>query len=142
MKEIYLNLLSKLEALGWLQWVDLDKGQFAVQQRPEVSFPCCLIKVANVTAQTVNEDYQIITANITLRVGFTFVGITALATPEAERNISLEYLDNIEEIYQAINGKVNHQGRPYEFQAQSEQELTGIRGVNMTFRTFFKKEIA
>lgn len=142
MKEIYLNLLSKLEPLGWLQWADLDKGQFAVQQRPEVSFPCCLIKISNASAQTVSDEYQIITANITLRVAFTFVGITAMATPEAKRNISLEYLNQIEEIYQNINGKVNHQGRPYEFQAQSEQDLTGIRVVNMTFRTFFKKEIA
>ena len=139
MKELYKDLLTKLETLVWLHWIDLDKGQLSTPQRPDVAFPCCLIKITGTTAQTVDNHTQLITGTITMRIVFDLIGNTASQTPQAIREESLLYLDKIDQLYTAINGKANHQFRPYEFISQNEQDSNGLRIVNKSFKTHFFK---
>lgn len=135
MKELYLCLINILSTINALKWIDLDKGQLTATTRPAIAFPACLIKMEIVKAENQTRTTQILELRVTIRLVFTYLGETALQTPETIRNQSLEYLDTCQAVYLAIQTGLNHQNRPFERLSQTEQEADGIKVVNMLFKT-------
>jgi len=136
MKETYLNILQHLSTVSELRWIDANKGQLMSETRPALAFPACLIKLEITDSKTTGANVQVLTIQVTLSLIFTFVGNTALQTPEQIREESLAYFDTVQNTYLALQGKLNHDGRPYERTSQREQEGEAIKVVNLTFKTF------
>ncbi|SEF86478.1 hypothetical protein [Parabacteroides chinchillae] len=105
--EIFIALCDHLEKeVPELRWIDEDEGQLntAADIRPAVDFPCCLVDIQYPSCQDENETEQLVTANITLRIGFQPAGETNSKAPEAVRRKALERLDIIEKIQNCMQG--------------------------------------
>lgn len=104
MKTIYNAILKKLESdMPEIRWADYDKGQMNFE-RPPVAFPCALISIEVRRASNLNNHIQLAGAVVRIKLCFDFTGNTSLATPEAERLKSLDYLTQVDKLYSTFQG--------------------------------------
>lgn len=138
MKEIYLRLIELIEPISFLKWTDLDKGQLESQSRPAVAFPTCLIKIEFPKTENQTRKVQRCNVLITLRVAFDFVGSRAIQTPESVRNQSLEYFDNIQILYEALQGQTCINNQTLERIGMREEDREDqLKVINLYFQTTY-----
>lgn len=89
-----------------LMWLDEDEGQLNTAQgiRPPVDFPCCLVDIHYPDCRDANEEEQVVTATITLKVGFQNMGETNNKAPHPVREKALERITTVEKIQIALQG--------------------------------------
>lgn len=138
MKEIYLRLIELIEPISFLKWTDLDKGQLESPTRPAVAFPTCLIKIEFPKTENQTRKVQRCNVLITLRIAFDFVGSRAIQTPESVRNQSLEYFDNIQTLYEALQGQTCINNQTLERIGQREEDRDDqLKVINLYFQTTY-----
>jgi len=135
MKQVYLDLLTLLNAVTALRWIDLDKGQMNFE-RPPVTFPAALIGLALPSCEDLNHLKQNANLQITLRLCFNFSGQTAETTPSVNRATALGYYDTVDAIHIALQGK-KLTGTNFLSRANVTEELRqdGYKIVRMTYIT-------
>jgi hypothetical protein len=105
-KELFVALSDHIEkSVPELKWIDWDEGQLTIAgERPPVAFPCCLIGIEYANCRDLDERTQLVTANVTLRLGFTPSGETSAAAPRLVRDRALHHFDVIERLQLKLQG--------------------------------------
>lgn len=138
MKIIYSKLLELLSEIPTLKWIDLDKGQLDLTDRPPVAFPCALIEIDLPRCEDLGAKKQHCNASFTIRLGFNVLGETSAVTPGARRDAALNYFDLVDEVYAKLQGYGNTQLSPFSRKRISnERRADGLKVIVMTFETEF-----
>ena len=119
MKDLFTQIQDKLQELtigsatataeAFLRHTDEDTGQLdSYERRPPVAFPCALITVQDLSANDIDTfgKTQQRVAQITIRLAWDFTGLTTDKTSAAHRAASLAYYDQLEKVYDLLQGFV------------------------------------
>lgn len=107
-----LNIISNLTYnenevdIKYFKFVDQDYGQLEFHtgdNRPPVSWPCCLIDVSAVKYANLGEHVQTGDVTVTLRLGFPPFSGTANITDEAWRLKALNYYNLEQVVHKALH---------------------------------------
>jgi hypothetical protein len=142
MKDLFITIASRLEALSALKWIDLDKGQLdRFDMRPSLSFPCALIGVQITRTHKLSHQRQRCDALVTVRLAVNFSGNTSAITPGVARRQALDYFDLADLVYMRLHGWGTSAFNELERQAVREERRTdGIKVVSIPFTTSFVQD--
>ncbi|MBX6361263.1 MAG: hypothetical protein IRZ03_14425 [Acidobacterium ailaaui] len=105
MKKLYEKLLSLLQSISALKYIDLDKGQIDYfELRPAVAFPAALVSIDFANCEDETDTTQRVQAQILIRLAFDYTGETSAATQATLRDQALDFYELIDQIYAAIQG--------------------------------------
>lgn len=141
MKEIFKNTLLKLDTLDSVAFIDRDRGQLeGYNQRPEVKFPCALIKVNIPRRENLNAMIQRATCQIQIRVAFEKLIDQNNLNASQRLEKALEYYDTIEEIESLFQGLKLGKTEKWECTSIIDEDRADFDVVRITFATGFVKE--
>ena len=105
MKDLFLTVSMMLEQITHIKSVDDDSGQIDnYEERPAIALPCCLILIDQIFQPLGGGAYDV-SSSIQVRVAFDRLGDrTVSGTPNLPRLKSLEKIDIVEQITDALNG--------------------------------------
>lgn len=151
MKTIYKAILARLAPLlenKTLNWADWDKGQLkktGTKERPDVNYPCALIRIGipRITAN-VTDHIQDCAANITITLAFDALGTsrTSAEASEEVRNQHLEPYDVIADVYALLQGHYTGSFSPLRRVSQSEVTHDKLFVYQIIFSTEFEDSTA
>jgi hypothetical protein len=106
-KELFIALSDHIEKnVPALKWIDWDEGQLTgAGERPPVAFPCCLIGIEYTNCRDLDGYSQLVSANITIRLGFRPDGETNVAAPRRVRDHALKHFDVIERLHEKLQNE-------------------------------------
>lgn len=105
--KLFIELCDLLtDKVPELRWIDEDEGQLNTPQgiRPPVDFPCCLIDIRYPDCRDANEEEQVVSAQVTLKIGFQPMGETNNKAPRPVREKALERLAVVEKVQSVLQG--------------------------------------
>jgi hypothetical protein len=136
MKAIFVAITAKLEESA-MRWVDEDKGQMNFEN-PPVIFPAALVEIDIPTIETLSRKAQNMEPTVTVRLCFDFIGKTSNATPKIARDKSLAYYDQVQEVYELLQGFEGASFNPLELKSlMQEKRPDGYKVVALRFGTEF-----
>lgn len=108
-KELFVALCDHIgRSVPEIRFIDFDRGQLSMSgERPPVDWPCCLLSIdyTNCRDLAVEENTQLVMADITLHVAFPPAGETHNHAPETVRSAGLQMLDTVEKLHDALQGE-------------------------------------
>jgi hypothetical protein len=106
-RQLFLGLCAHIEAsVPQFRFIDWDGGQLDIAgERPPVLFPCCLIDIQYTDCRDLDDATQLVTAALTLKLGFCPQGETNTGAPEAVRQRALETFDTIQKLHESLQGE-------------------------------------
>lgn len=136
MKQIFLDIQTKLAEITELKHIDKDWGQLQYEQ-PPIKFPCALLDIANVNysqmgnlAQQAEGDIEITVANLRL---------TNTSYRNPNREDAYAVFDIIDDIHQVLHGWSNvNFGRLVRTNLQKVAADSNYEIYKMTYKTTFK----
>jgi hypothetical protein len=151
--QLFLDLCDYLKtAVPELKWIDQDFGQLELfEDRPTVSFPCCLIDFPMATFSNVSGNAQIGDITVQLRMGFAPFDKSYHLAPDVVRQKALEYYAIEQKVYEKLQGWEKDYTQPFSrINSGTEQRMsasdladkTGIRVRVMNFATGFNDDSA
>ena len=103
--EVFNAICARLGEIAELKYVDFDEGQLNIAgERPPVAFPCCLIDIAYSDCKDLDEEEQLITAAVTIKLGFVPMGETRVGVPEAIKTRALTVFNTIGKVHDSLQG--------------------------------------
>lgn len=140
-KQIFTAICDHLEAeVPELKWIDWDDGQLEVpaDQRPPVAFPCCLIDIQYTDCRDTDEEDQIVSASIVLKLAFFRSGETNTKAPSLVRERALEAFDVIDKVHDALQGWTGDElFSPISRRRASGRNRGGVKVYTVTYATTF-----
>jgi hypothetical protein len=109
MKEIFLDIQSKLSEIPDLKHIDKNWGQLLYKE-PPVKFPCALLDVDNVDYTQLGMLAQTANATIGITVANYRLVNSSLHAPKKEEAYAI--LETIEKIHQLLHGWSNGSFQP------------------------------
>lgn len=103
MKQLFLDISEKIEAVPAIRWVDFDLGQLE-QELPPVSYPCALISVQSGEFTNLTSLAQHGELIIAVRVAFKVFERTHSKTENNFREVGLQHLDTLQAVHYALHG--------------------------------------
>lgn len=141
MKEIFKNTLEKLDTLDTIEFIDRDRGQLeGYSQRPEVKFPCALIKVNIPRRENLNAVIQRAICQIQIRVAFEKLIDQSNLNGLQRLENALEYYDTVESIQSLFQGLKLGKTEKWECISIIDEDRADFDVVRITFSTGFIKE--
>lgn len=108
MKELFLAITARLQECEALAWIDEDAGQIdRYDMRPDIALPAALVSISYPTTQDTGpaeDQEQIVTARITVRLVFDAMGESYTAAPEEVRATALARFDTAQEVHRLLQG--------------------------------------
>lgn len=108
MRTIYEAVLEQLKETGFYKWIDWDKGQLkktGKNNRPDVNYPCALIRIGITSTEDVTDTIQDCKANVAVTLAFNPDSCrTSGDAPEAARKAGLEPYNIIAKTYAKLQG--------------------------------------
>ncbi|WP_149913507.1 hypothetical protein [Sphingobacterium cavernae] len=136
MKQTFINTLNKLEESNLIEFIDRDRGQLEnYETRPEVKFPCALIKVNQPRRENLNPLMQRVTQTIQIRIAFErYIEHNNLNSAQRLEK-SLAYYDTIESVLGLFQGL--KLGNTYKWECISiiDEDNRNFDIVRLTFTT-------
>lgn len=137
MKQLFKDITAELDTIAELRWVDEDKGQMNYEQ-PTVAFPCALVNIGVPRSKGLTKTIRECTASITIKLCVKFSGNTSTVTPQAARDISLEYYDLIDTVDAKMEGFFSDNFNALRLVNISQTPRQGdIKIINLTYATDF-----
>ncbi len=148
MKSLYLSLSQHLsETCPFLRTIDIDRGQLSTpygeSSRPEVAFPCLLIRISLQRRIDLTPYEQECDATITLTYATDRVSDTAQHINSPRRMEGLKPYDEVEAIYTALQGW-DSEGEIAPLSRKSQEPLQlhkGLFAEQLTFETTFQQTL-
>ena len=141
MKHIYTNILTALQEIPELKWIDLDKGQMN-SNRPSVAFPAALITVTLPRTENITNTIQTVNTQITVRLCFDYTGSTNSKMTEAARNKSLEYFNIADKVFNKLqNLEADNMNALERINAIEEVRPDGYKILAQTYNSGYKEEL-
>lgn len=138
MKILYKKLIELLTEIPEIKWVDLDKGQFDLTDRPPVVFPCALIEIGLPQCSDIGAKKQQCVAQFTIRLGINVLENTSANTPEARLNSALAYYDLADLVYAKLQGYYDRQLGSFSRRSITQERRTdGYKVMVLAFETVF-----
>lgn len=101
--EIFNAICAQLETVAELKYIDFDEGQLSItSERPAVAFPCCLVDISYPDCRDLDEQEQLITAAITLKMAFVPMGETRVGAPSLVRGRALAIFSTIGKVHDSL----------------------------------------
>lgn len=150
MKTIYKAVLAQLAPLlenKSINWIDWDKGQLKKtgnKDRPDVNYPCALIRIGIPTAKDVSDYIQDCTATVTVTLAFDAwsTSRTSAEASEEVREQHLEPYDVIADVYALLQGFETENFNPLSRKSQSEVTHDKLFVYQIVFSCQFEDETA
>jgi hypothetical protein len=142
MKIIFKTTVGLLSSIPGVRWTDKDKKQIDIYDtKPAVPFPCNLIKVAILSADTVTTEQQRCTGSIVVRTASDLsVSETSDKAPDTAVERSLSYYDIVDAVYDKLQGFTDDQIESIDMKSCVEEERRdGLTVVKTTFEVVFMK---
>ena len=142
MKDLYLSLVAALDQLGIFAYVDFNYGQLK-ETEPSISYPAALIKI-NVPSVEEHQNKLIEeSAYFEILVVSKQIGDTNNLTSEAIRSNSLAYLESVEAVRNALQGKFFNNSGSISYKGATEQDLRkGLKTIALRFEVSYVVQIA
>jgi len=141
MKQTFKNTLLKLQESNLVEFIDRDSGQIdRYEQRPEVKFPCALIKVNQPSRENLNPMIQRITETIQIRIASEKIAEQNNLNDAQRLEKALEYYDTIEEITGLFQGLKLGNTDKWKCNSIIDEDRADFNVVRITFSTGFIKE--
>lgn len=138
MKILYKKLLELLGEIPQIKWVDLDRGQFDLSDRPPVQFPCALIEIGLPQCSDLGAKKQQCVARFTIRIGINVLENTSANTPEARLDAALAYFDLADQVYAKLQGYYDRKfGTFTRKSVTQERRPDGLKVMSIPFETVF-----
>ena len=103
MKQLFKDVTAALDETGLFRWVDKDKGQMNFEN-PPILFPAALVTISVPQRQNINRLKQACRAQIRIKLCYDWGGNTSGVTPQAQRDASLKYYDDIDAVWEKFQG--------------------------------------
>jgi hypothetical protein len=108
---IFLAIQSYVAALTnnnvpLIRYIDQDKDQVHMQERPAVDFPFIFIEFDRWTFENAGENIQTAEGDIIITLGFAPYSDTSQVTPEQYKEMGLSYYDIEFQLHKALQGWV------------------------------------
>lgn len=144
MKKIYQKITGKLQTIEALRWIDSDEGQLDYYEtRPAVAFPCCLVDIELTQCTDQSDKQQMVTARVTLRIGFEPIGQSNTAAPANVQEKALEKWDTVDAVFNALQGWYDSEVAEFSRVSQTtEKRDDNIRVIRQVWNTNFIEEVA
>ncbi|MFV0366227.1 MAG: hypothetical protein ACK5JS_06965 [Mangrovibacterium sp.] len=141
MKTIYQPIITQLEQIKALRWIELNIGQLS-EKEPSVAYPCALIDIRIPTASSLHDHLQACKAVIKITLAFNTDIRTAASAPEAVRNQSLAVYDTIGEVYSKLQGFQTEHFNALSHTSQAPQmSKKDLFMYEMLFETEFEQSV-
>ncbi len=104
---LFLLLQARIATVTQIKHIDQDFGQMEDHNgnnRPPVSWPCCLIDINSTTFTDYSQNAQSAIAKVVLRLGFPPYSSSASATPTEYKEKAIAYYDIEFLLHQALQG--------------------------------------
>lgn len=105
MRTITDAVMNRLKAeVPELKWIDLNKGQLNVKDRPSLRLPAALISLAVKPKRNITDTIQECDGTVKVRLVFDAIGRSSVDVPAADRDIALAPNDVIAKVYKTLQG--------------------------------------
>lgn len=142
MKKLYLALVDALDQLGIFAYVDFDYGQLK-ETEPSVAYPAALIKINVPSIEEHQKKLIEESASFEILVVSKQIGDTNNLTSEAIRSNSLAYLESVEAVRNALQGKFFNNSGSISYKGATEQDLRkGLKTIALRFEVSYVVQIA
>ena len=142
-KQIFTVICDRLEReVPELNWIDWDEGQLEgpADQRPPVAFPCCLIDIQYTDCRDTEEEEQIVTASVVLKLAFFRTGETNTKAPSLIRLRALENFDVTNKVHDALQGWTGDElFSPMSRRRAGGKNRGGVKIYTVTYVTTFRE---
>lgn len=149
MKTIYKAIIAQLKPLienGTLKWIDWDKGQLkkiGEKDRPDVNYPCALIRISITNCTNVTDFIQDCKALVTITLAFNIENQrTSADAPEEVREESLNPYDAIADVYSSLQGYYTDDFSPLSRRTAGEVTHPSLFVFQIPFETEFEDNTA
>ena len=146
-KEIFTALCEHIKKnVPEIRWIDFDTGQLNIaSERPPVDWPCCLIDISYPSCRdlAVEDNMQLVNADITLRVAFVPAGETHHRAPADVRKQALKMFDIVEKLHSALQGETFKDTVSGLSRSRAKKQTRNNKVVvfNITYTTTFQEYI-
>lgn len=142
MKELYETVLARLsDQVPELQEIDLNMGQLDVLSldiRPSVLFPCALLDISLPVCEDNDQEEQLVSARVTVRLAFECPLPTDSKASELRRTAALLLFEIVDKVYKAIQGYGTDEFATFSRKSQvPDNRYAGIKIIDMVFETSF-----
>lgn len=134
MNDLYEQLITLLNEIPELEWIDLNVGQLD-QEKPPVVFPCTLIDISVPKRDDITTKEQQASAVISITLAVKALGDTNSKVSEGVRANSLEYFSIMNSIYKKLQGFTNESFYPFSCTKQIPQTKKGLKVMLQQFET-------
>jgi|WetSurMetagenome_2_1015567.scaffolds.fasta_scaffold00003_165 hypothetical protein len=143
MKELYEAALSRLtDQVAAIKMIDFEMGQMdalALNVRPAVIFPCAFLDIAYPRCEDEGNKTQLVTARLSIRMGFETPLPTDSKASETRRSAALAIFSTVDQVYAALQGYSTNEFSAFSRVSQStDNKYAGIKIINMVFETTFE----
>lgn len=149
MKTIYKAILARLKPFidnGTIKWIDWDKGQLkktGEKDRPDVNYPCALIRISLSNCTDVTDHIQDCKALVTITLAFNVESQrTSADVPEEVREQHLEPYDVIADVYSLLQGYYTDDFSPLSRKKAGEVTHPSLFVYQIPFETEFEDNTA
>lgn len=85
--------------------IDIDRGQLDYyDQRPAVTFPCCLIDFPNMTFADEGQNVQWANVAVKVRLGFSPFSSAASIVPDVAKEQAMQFWEMENKVFKALQG--------------------------------------
>ncbi len=143
MKDLYLSLVAALDQLGIFAYVDFNYGQLKETTEPSIAYPAALIKINVPSVEEHQKKLIEESASFEILVVSKQIGDTNNLTSEAIRSNSLAYLESVEAVRNALQGKFFNNSGSISYKGATEQDLRkGLKTIALRFEVSYVVQIA
>lgn len=142
MKEVFKIIMALLKDINGVKFTDKDKRQIDdYDTKPNVPFPCNLIKFSIQSAETIAKGQQLCTASLIVRTASDLsVSETSDKAPQEAVDRSLAHYDIVDTVYDILQSYTDDQIESIDMTSCFDEERKdNLTVVKTTFSIVFMK---